>query len=106
MEKAPNYNIIHDLINDICNNLNNQLQDYIVVGLKRKGFEFKNKLELEQFVKDRCRCEDSIDLKERVYFVDDIPFFLHNYKIKIDLNPITENRCTKMSANYGCFAYL
>jgi hypothetical protein len=97
----PNYDIIGRLHDD----LNRQLEDSVIEGLKRKGFEFKHKLELETFVKERCRCEDNVDLKERVYYVDNIPFFLHNYKSEMT-NPITFDWDVKMCTNYGFYAYL
>lgn len=104
--ELPKFDFMSEAMNSLYNDLNNQLETAIIEGLKRKGFEFDDKLELELFIKNRCRCEDNIDLKERVYYIDDIPFFLHKYEIKMDLNPITEDRKTIISANYGTFAYL
>jgi len=102
----PNYDIIHDVIGRLSNNLSKQLDDYVIEGLKRKGFEFKHKNELEAFVKERCRCEDNVDLKERVYYVDDIPFFLHNYKSEPLQMPSITDREYKLTANLGTYAYL
>ncbi len=104
--ESPNYDFMNEAINSLCSNLNNQLDTAIIEGLKRKGFEFDNKLELELFVKNRCRCEDRCDLKERVLYVDDIPFFLHKYEIEMDTTPLIEDRKTTISANYGTFTYL
>ena len=98
--------LIADVIGRLSSQLNNQLEYYMIEGLKRKGFEFENRMELESFIKLNCRCEDITDLKQRTYFANDIPFFLHCYEIKMDLNPITTDRETKMSANYGSYAYL
>ena len=83
-----------------------KVDEYIVEGLKRKGFELENRIELENFIKSNCRCEDRTDIKQRTYFVNDIPFFLHCYEIEMDLNPITTDREVKMYANYGHYAYL
>lgn len=47
-----NYDIIHHIIDRLFNDLNKQLEDYIIEGLKRKGFEFKSKIELEVFIKE------------------------------------------------------
>ena len=55
----PNYDIIDDVIDRISSELNKKFEDYIIEGLKRKGFEFKNRLELETFIKNNCRCEDT-----------------------------------------------
>lgn len=101
-----NNNTINDLINKVQDELINKLDDYIIEALRRKGFEFKHPLELEAFVKERCRCEDNIDLKEKVYYVDNIPFFLHNYEIEpFKIPSITDREC-KVTANLGTYAYL
>lgn len=98
--------LIADVIGRLSFQLNKQLEDYIIEGLKRKGFEFENRIELENFIKSNCRCEDRTDIKQRTYFANDIPFFLHCYEIEMDLNPIQADREFKMSANYGRYAYL
>jgi len=49
----PNYDIIDDVIGRLSSELNKKLEDYIIEGLKRKGFEF------ETFIKNNCRCEDT-----------------------------------------------
>ena len=98
--------VLADVIGRLSSQLNKQLEDYMIDGLKRKGFEFKNRFELENFIKSNCRCEDRTDIKQRTYFANDIPFFLHCYEIEMDLNPIQTDREFKMSANYGRYAYL
>ena len=98
--------LISDVIGRLSSQLNKQLEDYMIEGLKRKGFEFENRIELENFIKSNCRCEDRTYIKQRTYFVNDIPFFLHCYEIEMDLTPITTDREVKMSANYGHYAYL
>jgi len=98
--------LIADVIGRLSSQLNKQLEDYMIEGLKRKGFEFENRMELENFIKSNCRCEDRTDIKQRTYFANDIPFFLHCYEIEMGLNPITTDREVKMSANYGRYAYL
>ena len=98
--------LIADVIGRLSSQLNKQLEDYMIEGLKRKGFEFENRMELENFIKSNCRCEDRTDIKQRTYFANDIPFFLHCYEIEMDLNPITIDRELKMSANYGQYAYI
>ena len=97
---------IHNIIGMFSADLNKKLEDYIIEGLKRKGFEFKHKIELEEFVKERCRCEDNIDLKEKIYYVDNIPFFLHNYKSEPLQMPSITDREYKLTANLGTYAYL
>jgi len=101
----PNYDIIDDVIDRLSSELNKKLEDYFIEGLKRKGFEFENRLELETFIKNNCRCEDTPHKKERVYFANDTPFFLHKYEIEMT-NPITLDWDVKMCSNYGSYAYL
>ena len=98
--------LIAEVIGRLSSQLNNKLEDLWIEGLKRKGFEFKNRMELENFIKSNCRCEDRTDIKQRTYFVNDIPFFLHCYEIEMDLKPIKTDKEFKMSANYGRYAYL
>lgn len=99
-------NSFNELTRKLCTDLHSQLEDAIIEGLKRKGYEFETKFELEQFAKDRCRCEDNVHFQERVYYVDDTPFFLHNYKVVFDIKTINKERCTKMYAENGSFVYL
>ena len=101
-----NYDIIHNVIGRLSADLSRKLEDHVIEGLKRKGFEFKHKIELETFVKERCRCEDNIDLKEKIYYVDNIPFFLHNYKSEPLQMPLITDREYKLTANLGTYAYL
>lgn len=96
-----------EAINTLSAQVNNNLEDLFIEGLKRKGFEFGNRMELENFIKHNCRCEDRFNLKQRTYFVNDIPFFLHCYEIEINPYPIMNDMGEfKMSANYGYFTYL
>lgn len=101
-----NYDVIHDVIGRLHNDLNKQLEDAVIEALKRKGFEFKHPLELETFIKDRCRCEDNVYLKERVYYIDDIPFFLHKYKREIITDPKITGSPYKIVGELGGFYYL
>jgi len=90
---------------DVICELQTQLEYYIIEGLKIKGFEFENKIQLEYFIKERCRRTDNIEFKEHIYYVDDIPFFLHKYEVIYE--PIIEyNNRVKMYANYGSYSYL
>ena len=89
----------------ITEKLSNQIDNIIIEGLKMKGFEFENENDLHDFIKQKCSCEDDLAKQQRVYFVNDIPFLLHNYEIVIE--PITkENNGIKISANYGTYKYL
>jgi hypothetical protein len=90
----------------VTNDLINNLESYFIEGLKRKGFEFKHKIGLEEFVRERCRCEDNVDSKEKVYYVDNIPFFLHNYKSELLNMPSIKDREFKITVNLGSYSYL
>lgn len=103
--EMPNYDLMNEVFASMQNNLNNQMETAIIEGLKRKGFEFENKFELEEFAKKHCRWEDNLSFKERVYYVNDIPFFLWKYRTEIS-SPITLDKKTTISGSYGTFAYL
>ncbi len=97
--------ILSSIKSRLVSELQTKLEYYIIEGLKRKGFEFKNQSDLENFVKTRCKRVDNIKLKECVYYIDNIPFFLHKYEMTCE--PITENNNgIKMSASNGLYAYL
>lgn len=97
--------LYQDATNYLVQGLIKKTEDLFVEGLKLKGFEFENRFELETFIKEHCRCEDNMDLKQRIYFVNDIPFFLHCYEVIYE--PITEiNNGMRMSANYGYYSFL
>jgi len=93
---------ISDLISKLSEQLNKKVDDLIVEGLKRKGFVFENRNDIEKFIQSNCRCEDNIDLKKRTYFVNDTPFFLHGYEI----NPMIIDRELKWTANLGSYKFL
>lgn len=90
----------------VSENINKQMDDIIIEGLKRKGFEFKNKYDLAEFIKSNCRCVENIQLKEKIYYVNDIPFFMHRYKLNIDIKTVVENGVTNFISTLGEFSYL
>lgn len=85
--------------------LANQFDEIIHKGLNLKGYTFFDKLELEIFIKENCRCEDYEQLKQRIYYVKDIPFLLHNYEVVYEPINYNQNNIT-MSANWGYYKYL
>lgn len=105
-EDLPNYDIIHGVIGRLSAEINQKLDDFIVEGLKRKGFEFKNGSELREFVTLRCRCEDDLSIKKKTFFVDDIPFFLHNYNTEIIKSTMDIDEPFKITGDLGSYAYL
>ena len=101
-----NTDIMYSAISRISYNLNSRLETFVIEGLKRKGFEFNNKSELVNFIEHRCKREDNTYLKQITYFIDNEPFFLHDYNIKMDLTTIIDGKNTTIIASYGNFAYL
>lgn len=97
---------IHNAMSRLVDNINDQIDNYIIEGLKRKGYEFENKYELGQFIINHCKCEDSVIEKTRIYFVNNEPFFSHYYGTNVEIMPVTKNRVTKLTASYGSFSYI
>lgn len=103
--KTATESLVASVTSELISGLHKKLEDFVIEGLKRKGFEFENKSELEDFFRKRVTRTDNIEFKEHLYYVDDVAFFLHNYEIIYE--PITEdNNGIKISANYGSYAYL
>jgi len=99
------YDFQEDLNRQLVNSLNQKLEDLFINGLKLKGFEFSDKREFEEFIKTRCECIDNLEAKQRIYSVDGIPFFLHNYEPEFCIPDFSNGNC-EIKANYGTFAYL
>jgi len=98
-------NLANEMQKNVVFDLVNQLEKVIINGLKSKGFEFDKREDLENFIKDRCRCEDYVQKQQKIYYVDEIPFLLHNYEVIY--NPIERNEnSTSISANWGTYQYL
>ncbi|MCG8813301.1 hypothetical protein G1K66_08505 [Tenacibaculum finnmarkense] len=99
-----NSNMINELRDRISVSENKGLEYYFLEGLKRKSIVVAHH-NLEIFVKEKCRCEDNLDLKHRTYFVNNTPFLLHKYITKV--GPIiTDNGKISIKANFGDFIYL
>ena len=86
-----NHHLIGDAIKNIQNNLLNKLDNLIIEGLRRKGFVFENKNDLEKFIITNCRSEDNSEKKQKTYFVFEAPFVVHSYGILIDTRPIVKS---------------
>jgi len=85
--------------------LNRQVDNIFIKALERKGFHFARRDYLIEFIKQRCTCVDNIELKEKVYFVDEIPFLFHDYKTDFSINH-NENHSVTMNATIGSFAFI
>ncbi|MCP4986743.1 MAG: hypothetical protein GY928_12020 [Colwellia sp.] len=99
-----NMNIQKEITEKLVNDLDNQLEKAIILGLEKKGFTFDNKPELYSFIKKRCHSTENIDTNEKIFYVDDIPFFLfiRNTDFKMDY----EDKIVKATAELGQFKYL
>ena len=98
------YSFLQEITRDLTKKINQTIENYFIEGLKRKGFEFKDRQQLENFVKLNCRCEDNVLCKKRTYFVNKIAFLVHNYESNIDIK--TENNSTELTVNSGTYLYL
>lgn len=97
------YNKIQEIV---IEGLVNKLDSIITEGLKLKGFEFKNRLDFENFIKTRCKREDYIQEKKHIYYVDNKPFLLHYYEpIQEPIN-FSEPFKIKVNYNYGKYSFL
>lgn len=79
-----------------------KLEGAFVAALSRKGFDFNNRYELTEFVKGHCTATDNTMLKERVYYVDGTPFFIHYYGVSVD----GQTDRGKVTFNGGSYGYL
>lgn len=100
-----NYGVIDEARNFLMEKLNKQVEDVFIEGLKRKGFEFENRLDLETFLKQYVRCEDNESLKERIYFVKNRPFLLYYYKVNVE-TPKVQDYSASVAVSGGHYAYL
>lgn len=77
----------------------------MIHGLKLKGFEFKNRIELENFIKDNCSCADDLKKQIRTYYIKSVPFLLHCYKTEI--KPIISDSIeVTITADLGFYRFL
>jgi len=107
MEAGGMDSIQSQAIKELSSRLVDKIDAVCIEGLKRKGFEFKNNSDLETFIKSNCRCEYNIQTKEKVYFVNDIPFLLHKLENKIDFTTdALYEKSIKLVATCGSYSYL
>ncbi|UII79985.1 hypothetical protein [Flagellimonas sp. CMM7] len=96
------------LTSEICQSMNSKIEELVLEGLKRKGFEFDDKLSLEKFVTTRCRVEDNKEFQEKTYFVDNTPFFLHKYRLTSNqgLGIGFKGHTITLEADWGTYMFL
>lgn len=83
----------------------NKTDNIIIEGLKRKGFEFENRFELENFLKTSCRIAYQPGIKQRTYFANDIAFLVHCYESEIS-KPFIEDGILKITGSLGSYHFL
>lgn len=108
LDNLPEYNrgFVYDMTNSLISELYENLNNLLIEGLKKKGFEFNNKLDLQIFIKQNIRIEDYQAKHERIYFVNDIPFFIHFYKNNCLPSKTELERGFSITADLGTYAYL
>ncbi|WP_275552686.1 hypothetical protein [Tenacibaculum piscium] len=99
-----NSSMINRLGNRISASRRIGLDYHFMECLKRKSITV-DKHNLETFIKEKCRCEDNLDLKHRTYFVNDIPLLLHKYRTEVS-PVVTSDGEISIKADLGSFIYL
>lgn len=89
---------------EVSRQLAQKTDEIFIEGLRRKGYEFKDRESLEQFVGEHCTCEDWAPKQQKTYFVKGKPFLFHSYGIEIELPE--EGDTFNIKATNGKFAYL
>lgn len=99
---------MHQAAESLAQSINKQIDDALLEGLKRKGFDFtdKQRQDVEEFIKKYCKCEDNINHKEKVYYVYDKPFMVYDYFTEMDIQWKYLDRETKVIANAGSFRFV
>lgn len=82
----------------------NQMEFMFIQGLSQKGFEFKHKYQLEQFIKEHCSSTDNLTFKVKTYYVGNIPFLKHYYGMSTEI--IHSERSITMSVDYGSYSFI
>ena len=95
-------NIMQQITNNVISELSMQLDNAIIEGLRKKGYQFESEVERNSFAKEHIEINDYVDKQERVYFAKGIPFFIHYY----GNNSMPEIWTNKITMSYGEFAYL
>lgn len=100
--KSLEESFLQSLINSSVNSFEHLLTE----GLRRKGFEFADKKDLEIFVKSNCWCEEQTEFKRRIYYVNNEPFFLIYYTVDFNISFENSDRSNKAYLELGKYTYL
>lgn len=78
--------IQQEIVNEIKQKLEFNFEQMFIEGLKRKGYEFHNRVLLNEFIGEHCKVVDSPNRK--TFYVKDIPFLYYDYGVNIDMSNI------------------
>lgn len=94
------------MVNNMISNMQNILDDACIEGLKRKGYVFDNRRDLELFVVSNVVCNIYPNNGKRLYLVNNIPFLEYFPNMEVDWPILNENRETKINAKLGTINFL
>ena len=89
-------------IKNLIEESNERLEFLLREGLKKKGFNFRNKADLCQFIKDRCSCNSSGRIE--MYLVDGDVFLIFKHPDNSITMGYSENGI-KASVDMGSYAF-
>jgi len=84
---------LQKIVEHLSKKTSKQIDDFIIEGLRRKGFEFENTFDLEQFIKERCTAADHQGVQQKTFYVDETPFLIWDYSFKLSTEYL-ENKTT------------
>jgi hypothetical protein len=103
---------INSITNKINSDINNELEQLFLDGLKLKGYEFKdldnpmNRLKLIEFVQRYCCKIVNISGTREAYTVKGEPFLIH-FKTEMKIETIKEiNGSIKISCDLGYYTFV
>lgn len=94
------------LMKHVSEKANSELEEIYLEALERKGFKFNTRSEVISFLKEHVTCVDYKDAKQRVYKIDNNPFFLHFYERSFDLSNGAMGELTTVSFSKGYYKFL
>lgn len=99
---------MHHAADSLAYSINKQIDDVVIEGLKRNGFDFTDRprQDVEEFIKKYCKCEDNIHHKERMYYVYNKPFLVHDYNIYMDVQWYHSDTQTTVIVDSGSFRFV
>jgi len=97
---------VYSLMKEVSKTGNNELEEVFIEALERKGFYFNTRAELMFFLKEHVTCVDYKDTKQRVYKIDNNPFFLHFYETSFNLSNGVMGELTTVSFSKGSYKFL